>query len=159
LINGRPSEEKTGGTMFDDLTPTHPDKRLVLETSGEELATRVVDLVTPIGMGQRGLIVSPARAGKTVLLQKIALALKKNHPDCYLMVVLSNERPEEVTEMVRVIQGRGAEVVASTFDEPSSEHAHVAEIALEKAKRMVEDRRDVVILLDSITRLARAHNT
>jgi transcription termination factor Rho len=159
LINGRPSDEKTGGTMFDDLTPTHPDKRLVLETSGEELATRVVDLVTPIGMGQRGLIVSPPRAGKTVLLQKIALALKKNHPDCYLIVLLIDERPEEVTEMVRVIQGQGAEVVASTFDEPSSEHVHVAEIALEKAKRMVEDRRDVVILLDSITRLARAHNT
>lgn len=159
LINGRPSDEKTGGTIFDDLTPMHPDQRLVLETSGDELATRVVDLVTPIGKGQRGLIVSPPRAGKTVLLQKIALAIKKNHPECYLIVLLIDERPEEVTEMVRVIQGQNAEVVASTFDEPSSEHVHVSDIALEKAKRMIEDKRDVVILLDSITRLARAHNT
>jgi transcription termination factor Rho len=145
--------------MFDDLTPTHPHQRLVLETTGDEFATRVVDLVTPIGKGQRGLIVSPPRAGKTVLLQKMALAIKHNQPECYLIVLLIDERPEEVTEMVRVIQGQNAEVVASTFDEPSSEHVHVAEIALEKAKRMIEDRRDVVILLDSITRLARAHNT
>jgi transcription termination factor Rho len=116
-------------------------------------------MVTPIGMGQRGLIVSPPRAGKTVLLQKIALALKKNHPDCYLIVLLIDERPEEVTDMVRTVAGPTAEVVASTFDEPSSEHVHVSDIALEKAKRLVEDGRDVVILLDSITRLARAHNT
>jgi len=159
LVNGKPSDEKTGGATFEDLTPTHPHHRLVLETSGDEFATRVVDLVTPIGKGQRGLIVSPPRAGKTVLLQKMALAIKKNHPECYVIVLLIDERPEEVTEMVRVIQGQNAEVVASTFDEPSSEHVHVAEIALEKAKRMVEDRREVVILLDSITRLARAHNT
>ncbi|MFL5330569.1 MAG: transcription termination factor Rho [Gemmataceae bacterium] len=158
-INNRPSEERVLGTVFEDLTPTHPNQRLVLEVSGDELATRVFDLVTPIGKGQRGLIVSPPRAGKTVLLQKVALAIKKNHPECYLIVLLIDERPEEVTEMVRVIQSPGAEVVASTFDEPSQEHVHVADIVLEKAKRMVEGKRDVVILLDSITRLARAHNT
>src|SRR5262245_939523 len=159
LVHGRPSDEKTGGTVFEDLTPTHPDQRLVLETTGQQLAMRVVDLVTPVGKGQRGLIVSPPRAGKTVLLQKIALAIKKNHPECYLIVLLVDERPEEVTEMVRAIAGQTAEVVASTFDEPPQEHIHVSEIALEKAKRMVEGGSDVVILLDSITRLARAHNT
>src|SRR5216117_21232 len=110
-------------------------------------------------MGQRGLIVSPPRAGKTVILQKLALAIKKNHPECYLIVLLIDERPEEVTDMVRTVAGPTAEVVASTFDEPSSEHVHVSDIALEKAKRLVEDGRDVLILLDSITRLARAHNT
>src|SRR6202795_2322001 len=115
--------------------------------------------LTPIGMGQRALIVSPPRAGKTVLLQKMALALRKNHPECYIIVLLIDERPEEVTDMLRSVSGPTAEVVASTFDEPPSEHLHVAEIALEKAKRMVEDGRDVVILLDSVTRLARAHNT
>jgi transcription termination factor Rho len=159
LVNSHPPEEKIRPTIFEDLTPLHPNKRLILETTGEELSTRVIDLVTPIGMGQRGLIVSPPRAGKTVLLQKIALALKKNHPECYLIVLLIDERPEEVTDMVRTVAGPTAEVVASTFDEPTSEHVHVAEIALEKAKRLVEDGRDVVILLDSITRLARAHNT
>src|SRR5215468_7777645 len=159
LVNGHPPEEKIRPTIFEDLTPLHPDKRLILETSGEEISTRVIDLVTPIGRGQRGLIVSPPRAGKTVLLQKIALALKKNHPECYLIVLLIDERPEEVTDMVRTVAGQNAEVVASTFDEPSSEHVHVSDIALEKAKRLVEDGRDVVILLDSITRLARAHNT
>src|SRR5438094_1238615 len=159
LVNGHPPEEKIRPTIFEDLTPLHPDKRLILETSGEELSTRVIDLVTPIGRGQRGLIVSPPRAGKTVLLQKMALALKKNHPECYLIVLLIDERPEEVTDMVRTVAGPGAEVVASTFDEPSSEHVHVSDIALEKAKRMVEDGRDVVVLLDSITRLARALNT
>jgi transcription termination factor Rho len=159
LVNGQTPDERTGGTVFEDLTPLHPNRRLVLETSGEELASRVVDLVTPIGTGQRGLIVSPPRAGKTVLLQKIALAIQKNHPECYLIVLLIDERPEEVTDMIRTVAGPTAEVVASTFDEPSSEHVHVSDIALEKAKRMVEDGRDVVILLDSITRLARAHNT
>jgi transcription termination factor Rho len=159
LVNGHPPEEKIRPTVFEDLTPLHPNARLVLETSAEDLSTRVVDLVTPIGKGQRGLIVSPPRAGKTVLLQKIALALKKNQPECYLIVLLIDERPEEVTDMVRTVAGNGAEVVASTFDEPSSEHVHVSDIALEKAKRLVEDGRDVVILLDSITRLARAHNT
>ena len=159
LVNGHAPEEKARPTVFEDLTPLHPNKRLVLETTAEELPTRVIDMVTPIGMGQRGLIVSPPRAGKTVLLQKIALAIKKNHPDCYLIVLLIDERPEEVTDMVRTVAGQIAEVVASTFDEPSSEHVHVADIALEKAKRLVEDGRDVVLLLDSITRLARAHNT
>src|SRR5262245_42302671 len=158
-VNGHPPEEKIRPTVFEDLTPLHPDKRLILETTGEEVSMRVIDLFTPIGKGQRGLIVSPPRAGKTVILQKLALALKKNHPECYLIVLLIDERPEEVTDMVRTVAGPGAEVVASTFDEPSSEHVHVSDIALEKAKRLVEDGRDVVILLDSITRLARAHNT
>jgi transcription termination factor Rho len=158
-VNGVPPDQRGSFTLFDDLTPLHPNRRLVLETEPDEMAMRVVDLVTPIGKGQRGLIVSPPRAGKTVLLQKIALALKKNHPESYLIVLLIDERPEEVTEMVRTVSGQNAEVVASTFDEPSSEHIHVSDIALEKAKRMVEGGRDVVILLDSITRLARAHNT
>jgi transcription termination factor Rho len=158
-VNSHPPEEKVRPTIFEDLTPLHPEKRLILETDPNELSTRVIDLVTPIGMGQRGLIVSPPRAGKTVLLQKIALAIKQNHPECYLIVLLIDERPEEVTDMVRTVAGPGAEVVASTFDEPSDEHVHVSDIALEKAKRLVEDGRDVVILLDSITRLARAHNT
>ncbi len=159
LVNGHQPEEKSRPTVFEDLTPLHPHKRIVLETTAEELAARVIDLVTPIGKGQRGLIVSPPRAGKTVLLQKIALAIKQNHPEAYLIVLLIDERPEEVTDMVRTVAGQNAEVVASTFDEPSSEHVHVADIALEKAKRLVEDGRDVVLLLDSITRLARAHNT
>ncbi len=158
-VNGKSPDERTPGTLFEDLTPLHPNRRLVLETEAEEYAMRVVDLVTPIGMGQRGLIVSPPRAGKTVLLQKIALSIKKNHPDCYLIVLLVDERPEEVTDMVRTVAGPTAEVVASTFDEPASEHLHVSDIALEKAKRMVENGNHVVILLDSITRLARAHNT
>jgi transcription termination factor Rho len=158
-INGHAPEEKTSATVFEDLTPLHPNRRLVLETTGEELPMRVVDLVTPIGKGQRGLIVSPPRAGKTVLLQKVALAVRQNHPECYLIVLLIDERPEEVTEMVRAVAGPTSEVVASTFDEPSSEHVHVSDIALEKAKRLVEDGRDVIVLLDSITRLARAHNT
>jgi transcription termination factor Rho len=158
-VNGHPPEEKTGATVFEDLTPLHPNGRLVLETNGDELPMRVVDLVTPIGKGQRGLIVSPPRAGKTVLLQKIALAVRQNHPECYLIVLLIDERPEEVTDMVRTVAGPTSEVVASTFDEPASEHLHVSDIALEKAKRLVEGGRHVVILLDSITRLARAHNT
>ncbi|MSR30312.1 MAG: transcription termination factor Rho [Gemmataceae bacterium] len=159
LVRGRIPDDKSRATVFEDLTPLHPNKRLIMETLGDELSTRVIDLVTPIGKGQRGLIVSPPRAGKTVLLQKIALAIKKNHPEAYLIVLLIDERPEEVTDMVRTVSGPTAEVVASTFDEPASEHVHVSEIALEKAKRMVEDGQDVVILLDSITRLARAHNT
>jgi transcription termination factor Rho len=158
-VNGHSPEEKTSATVFEDLTPLHPNRRLVLETTAEELPMRVVDLVTPIGKGQRGLIVSPPRAGKTVLLQKIALAIRKNHPECYLIVLLIDERPEEVTEMVRAVSGPTSEVVASTFDEPASEHLHVSDIAMEKAKRLVEGGRDVVLLLDSITRLARAHNT
>jgi transcription termination factor Rho len=158
-VNGRPPEEKTGATVFEDLTPLHPNKRFILETTPEEIAMRVVDLVTPIGKGQRGLIVSPPRAGKTILLQKIALALKANHPDCYIIILLVDERPEEVTDMLRNVAGPSVEVVASTFDEPAEEHIHVSDIALEKAKRMVEDGKDVIVLLDSITRLARAHNT
>ncbi len=158
-VNSHSPEDKIRPTVFEDLTPLHPNKRLILETHPEEISTRVIDLFTPIGKGQRGLIVSPPRAGKTVILQKLALAIKKNHPECYLIVLLIDERPEEVTDMVRTVAAPGAEVVASTFDEPSSEHVHVSDIALEKAKRLVEDGRDVIILLDSITRLARAHNT
>jgi transcription termination factor Rho len=158
-VNSRQPEERPSPTLFEDLTPLHPNHRLVLETDADEFAMRVVDLVTPIGKGQRGLIVSPPRAGKTVLLQKIALSLRANHPECYLIVLLVDERPEEVTDMVRTVAGPTAEVVASTFDEPASEHVHVSDIVLEKAKRLVEDGRDVVILLDSITRLARAYNT
>lgn len=159
LVNGMNPEERLSPTTFEDLTPLHPNRRLILETAAEELNMRVVDMVTPIGRGQRGLIVSPPRAGKTILLQKIALSLLKNHPECYLIVLLIDERPEEVTDMARTVAGPNCEVVASTFDEPSSEHVHVAEIVLEKAKRMVEGGKDVIILLDSITRLARAHNT
>jgi len=159
LVNGMNPEERISPTTFEDLTPLHPNRRLILETSGEELNMRVVDMVTPIGKGQRGLIVSPPRAGKTILLQKIALSVLKNHPEAYLIVLLIDERPEEVTDMARTVAGPNCEVVASTFDEPSDQHVHVAEIVLEKAKRMVEGGRDVVVLLDSITRLARAHNT
>ncbi len=160
LVNNMPPDERVAATTtFEDLTPLHPNKRLILEIEGDELNMRVVDLVTPIGTGQRGLIVSPPRAGKTILLQKIALSLLKNHPECYLIVLLVDERPEEVTDMQRTVAGPTCEVVASTFDEPASEHCHVSDIALEKAKRMVELGKDVVILLDSITRLARAHNT
>jgi transcription termination factor Rho len=159
LVNGMNPEERISPTTFEDLTPLHPNRRLILETSAEELNMRVVDMVTPIGRGQRGLIVSPPRAGKTILLQKIALSLLKNHPESYLIVLLIDERPEEVTDMARNVAGPNCEVVASTFDEPSGEHVHVADIVLEKAKRMVEGGKDVVILLDSITRLARAHNT
>ncbi len=159
LVNGIGPEDRVSPTTFEDLTPLHPNRRLVLETSGEEISMRVVDLVTPIGKGQRGLIVSPPRAGKTILLQKIALSLLKNHPECYLIILLVDERPEEVTDMARTVAGPNCEVVASTFDEPAGEHIHVSEIVLEKAKRLVEHGKDVVILLDSITRLARAHNT
>jgi transcription termination factor Rho len=158
-VNGHAPDERVVEAGFEDLTPLHPNRRLILETSAEELAMRVVDLVTPIGKGQRGLIVSPPRAGKTILLQKIALSIIKNHPESYLIVLLVDERPEEVTDMARTVAGPTCEVVASTFDEPPAEHIHVSEIALEKAKRMVEHGKDVVLLLDSITRLARAHNT
>ena len=158
LVNGKPADETVNVTSFGDLTPLHPNSRLRLE-SPDDLSMRIVDLVTPIGKGQRGLIVAPPRTGKTILLSKMANAILKNHPEAYVFVLLVDERPEEVTEMQRLVQGTNAEVVASTFDEPSEEHIHVADIVLEKAKRMVELRRDVVILLDSITRLARAHNT
>jgi transcription termination factor Rho len=159
LVNGGPPEETASVTNFEDLTPLHPNSRFVLETGGEELMGRVVDIVTPIGKGQRGLIVSPPRAGKTVLLQRMALSILKNHADVYVIILLVDERPEEVTDMQRVVVGPNVEVVASTFDEPPDQHIHVSEIVLEKAKRLVERKKDVVILLDSITRLARAHNT
>ncbi len=146
----------TEKTNFEDLTPLHPEGRLILETTPEEMNMRIVDLVTPIGMGQRMLIVAPPRTGKTVLLQKMANAVSHNHPECFVIILLIDERPEEVTEMQRATQ---AEVVSSTFDEPSSRHVQVAEMVIEKAKRMVEYGKDVVIFLDSITRLARAYNT
>jgi transcription termination factor Rho len=145
--------------VFDDLTPLHPDKRLGLETDPTEISMRVMDLVTPIGKGQRGLIVAPPRTGKTILLQKIANSVLKNHPECYVIVLLIDERPEEVTEMERTVKGPYTEVISSTFDEPSSRHVQVSEMVIEKAKRLVEYGKDVVILLDSITRLARAYNT
>ena len=145
--------------LFENLTPLHPTKRLKLERgngSSEDLTARIIDLVAPIGKGQRGLIISPPKAGKTMLLQNIATSITTNHPDVYLIVLLIDERPEEVTEMARTVRG---EVVSSTFDEPATRHVQVAEMVIEKAKRLVEHKRDVVILLDSITRLARAYNT
>ena len=148
--------EKVG---FDDLTPLHPQGRIKLETTPEEINTRVVDLVAPIGFGQRGVIVAPPRTGKTILLQKIANSVLTNHPEAYVMVLLIDERPEEVTDMERSVKGPTVEVISSTFDEPASRHIQVAEMVIEKAKRMVEFGKDVVILLDSITRLARAYNT
>ncbi|MDR9425731.1 MAG: transcription termination factor Rho [Pseudomonadota bacterium] len=145
--------------LFENLTPLFPDERLTLETgngSTEDLSSRVLDLVAPIGKGQRGLIVSPPKAGKTLLMQSIAQAITRNNPECHVMVLLIDERPEEVTEMQRTVRG---EVIASTFDEPPARHVQVAEMVIEKAKRLVEHKKDVVILLDSITRLARAYNT
>jgi transcription termination factor Rho len=142
--------------LFDNLTPLYPEEKLNLESDPENLSTRVMDLFTPIGKGQRGLIVSPPRAGKTVLLQDIAHSITANHKEVTLMVLLIDERPEEVTDMQRSVKG---EVISSTFDEPATRHVQVAEMVIEKAKRLVEHRKDVVILLDSITRLARAYNT
>lgn len=142
--------------LFDNLTPLYPDRRIRLETAADNYSTRVMDLLTPIGFGQRGLIVAQPRTGKTMLLQNIANAISINHKDSYLIVLLIDERPEEVTDMQRNVR---AEVVSSTFDEPPQRHVQVAEMVIEKAKRLVEHRRDVVILLDSITRLARAYNT
>ena len=155
-INYEDPNAVTEKTNFEDLTALHPTRRLFLETAQEELNMRIVDMVTPIGMGQRMLIVAPPRTGKTVLLQKMANAIAKNHPDVYVFILLIDERPEEVTEMQRHTT---AEVVSSTFDEPASRHVQVAEMVIEKAKRLIEYGRDVVILLDSITRLARAYNT
>ncbi len=142
--------------FFDNLTPLYPEERLKLETTREKLSARVLDLLTPIGKGQRGLIVAPPRTGKTMLLQTIANSVTSNHPEVALIVLLIDERPEEVTDMQRSVDG---EVISSTFDEPASRHVQVAEMVIEKAKRLVEHKRDVVILLDSITRLARAYNT
>ena len=145
--------------MFEDLTPLHPNKRLKLEFDPSEISMRVLDMVSPIGKGQRGLIVAPPRTGKTVLLQKMANSILRNHPECYVIVLLIDERPEEVTEMERTVKGPNAEVVSSTFDEPAERHVQVCDMIIEKAKRLVEYGTDVVILLDSITRLARAYNT
>jgi len=155
MVNGQPTEKLQSRIPFEELTPIHPNKRFILETTSDEITTRVIDLVTPIGKGQRGLIVSPPRAGKTVILQKIANAIAENNPEVVLIVLLVAERPEEVTEMRRLVKG---EVISATFDEAPERHIQVSEIALEKAKRLVEHKNDVVILLDSITRLARAYN-
>jgi transcription termination factor Rho len=158
-INGQDPNLLTEKVYFDDLTPLHPEERLKLAELGDDISTRVVNLVAPIGMGQRGLIVSPPRAGKTVLLQNLAKAVIKNHPDSYVIMLLIDERPEEVTDMERQIKSANCEVISSTFDEPTSRHIQVAEMVIEKAKRMVEYGQDVIIFLDSITRLARAWNT
>lgn len=158
-INYEAPENAKNKVLFENLTPLFPNERLKLECgngSTEDITARIIDLVAPIGKGQRGLIVSPPKAGKTMMLQNIAHSIAHNHPECYLMVLLIDERPEEVTDMSRSVRG---EVIASTFDEPANRHVQVAEMAIEKAKRLVEHKRDVVILLDSITRLARAYNT
>src|ERR1700685_1951170 len=155
-INFEPPEEARNKIFFDNLTPLYPNERLKLETTRENFSGRVMDLLTPIGKGQRGLIVSPPRTGKTMLLQAIANSVTTNHPEISLIVLLIDERPEEVTDMQRSVHG---EVISSTFDEPAARHVQVAEMVIEKAKRLVEHKRDVVILLDSITRLARAYNT
>ncbi|HQT71364.1 MAG TPA: transcription termination factor Rho [Thiobacillus sp.] len=158
-INGEPPEASKNKILFENLTPLHPDEPLKLERdikAEENLTSRVIDIVAPIGKGQRGLLVAPPKSGKTVMLQQIAHAISSNHPDVVLFVLLIDERPEEVTEMSRTVRG---EVIASTFDEPASRHVQVAEMVIERAKRLVEHKKDVVILLDSITRLARAYNT
>ncbi len=155
-INFEPPEEARNKIFFDNLTPLYPDERLKLETARDNFSGRVMDLLTPLGKGQRGLIVAPPRTGKTMLLQSIANSVTTNHPEINLIVLLIDERPEEVTDMQRSVRG---EVISSTFDEPASRHVQVAEMVIEKAKRLVEHKRDVVILLDSITRLARAYNT
>ena len=155
-INFEDPEAAADKILFDNLTPLYPTERIKLETDPKNLSTRIMDLLTPIGMGQRGLIVSPPRAGKTMLLKDIANAVTANHPDIHKIVLLIDERPEEVTDMQRSVE---AEVISSTFDEPPQRHVQVAEMVLEKAKRLVEHKKDVFILLDSITRLARAYNT
>jgi len=158
-INFENPDQAKNKVLFENLTPLHPQDRFRLErdnASSENMTARVIDLIAPIGKGQRGLIVSPPKAGKTVMLQNIAHSITANHPDVYLIVLLIDERPEEVTEMQRSVRG---EVISSTFDEPASRHVQVAEMVIEKAKRLVEHKKDVVILLDSITRLARAYNT
>jgi transcription termination factor Rho len=158
-INFEAPEMARNKILFENLTPLFPEERIKMERgngSTEDLTARVIDLMAPVGKGQRGLIVAPPKTGKTMMLQNIAQSITANHPDCYLIVLLIDERPEEVTEMERSVRG---EVVASTFDEPASRHVQVAEMVLEKAKRLVEHKHDVVILLDSITRLARAYNT
>ena len=158
-INFDTPENAKTKVLFENLTPLHPDQMLNLERgngSTEDITARIIDVCAPIGKGQRGLVVSPPKAGKTIMIQNIAQSITANHPETYLIVLLIDDRPEEVTEMQRMVQG---EVVSSTFDEPASRHVQVAEMVIEKAKRLVEHKRDVVILLDSITRLARAYNT
>lgn len=155
-INGEEPEEAKHRVPFDNLTPLYPEEKFTLETTHDNLTGRTLDLLSPIGKGQRGIIVSPPKAGKTMMLQSIANSITANHPEVVLMVLLIDERPEEVTDMQRSVKG---EVVASTFDEPASRHVQVARMVMEKAKRLVEYKKDVVILLDSLTRLARAHNT
>ncbi len=158
-VNFGPTENSKHKVLFENLTPLHPTERLSMERgngSTEDITARVIDFAAPIGKGQRALIVSPPKAGKTLMLQNIAQSIADNHPECYLIVLLIDERPEEVTEMERMVKG---EVVSSTFDEPASRHVQVAEMVIEKAKRLVEHKKDVIILLDSITRLARAYNT
>ena len=154
-INFESPDQAREKVFFDNLTPLYPEEQLKMETSSENLSARVIDLVTPLGKGQRGLIVAPPRTGKTMLLQTIANSVTQNHPETTLIVLLIDERPEEVTDMQRSVNG---EVISSTFDEPPTRHVQVADMVIEKAKRLVEHKRDVVILLDSITRLARAHN-
>jgi transcription termination factor Rho len=158
-INFEKPENTKSKVLFENLTPLHPDERMRMERgngSTEDITARVIDIVAPIGKGQRGLLIAPPKAGKTVMLQNIAQSITYNNPKCYLIVLLIDERPEEVTEMERMVNG---EVISSTFDEPATRHVQVAEMVIEKAKRLVEHKRDVIILLDSITRLARAYNT
>jgi transcription termination factor Rho len=158
-INGDRPEGTKNKALFENLTPLFPNQRLKLESgngSREDLTGRIIDLISPIGKGQRGLIVAPPKAGKTIMMQNIAQAISRNNPECHLIVLLIDERPEEVTEMQRSVRG---EVIASTFDEPPTRHVQVAEMVIERAKRLVEHKQDVIILLDSITRLARAYNT
>ncbi|HSX03899.1 MAG TPA: transcription termination factor Rho [Rhabdochlamydiaceae bacterium] len=155
-INNEAPEKAKERILFENLTPLYPDERLVMETTKDQLSTRVIDLAAPIGKGQRALIVAPPRSGKTIILQNIANAIATNNPEVVLIVLLIDERPEEVTDMIRSVKG---EVISSTFDEPPERHVQVSEMAIEKARRLVEHRHDVVILLDNLTRLARAHNT
>ena len=158
-INFQDPDKAKHKIAFDNLTPLYPDERLIMEIEDptvKDKSARVIDLVAPIGKGQRSLIVAPPRTGKTVILQNIAHSIEQNHPECYLIVLLIDERPEEVTDMQRSVKG---EVISSTFDEPAARHVAVSEMVIEKAKRLVEHKRDVVILLDSITRLGRAFNT
>jgi transcription termination factor Rho len=155
MVDGEHPEDTKKKTLFDNLTPLYPNEIINLENNPDDLTTRLMNLLTPIGKGQRGLIVSPPRAGKTIIMQKIANSITANHPEIYLIVLLIDERPEEVTDMERTVKG---EVISSTFDEPADRHVQVADMVIEKAKRLVEHGKDVVILLDSLTRLARAHN-
>jgi transcription termination factor Rho len=158
-INGCDPNSNSGVVLFDDLTPLHPNQRIMMEHDPADISTRVVDMVTPIGFGQRGLIVSPPRAGKTILMQKMAQAVVQNYPEAYVIMLLVDERPEEVTDMEREVKSERCEVISSTFDEPPARHVQVADMVLEKAKRLVESGLDVIIFLDSITRLGRAWNS